>query len=233
MPDTIIGQPIDRIDGKAKVTGAARYAGDRRADHPARRRASSPARSAAARIAKVDVKAAQAAPGVRAGDDPRERAARRRRSSTRADRHARPKPQLARGARALSTASRWRWSWPTRSSRRPRRRGWCEVSYQTEAGAYDLAGNRTPRLHAGQRWRSGKPDSSLGDFDERLRRRAPQKVDATYTTPYQSHNPMEPRGEPGAVGRRPAHDPLRRRSWSMPRTIRSPRRSASRSRTSR
>ena len=35
MPDTIIGQPIDRIDGKAKVTGAARYAGDMRADHPA------------------------------------------------------------------------------------------------------------------------------------------------------------------------------------------------------
>ena len=35
MPDTIIGQPIDRIDAKAKVTGGARYAGDWRAEHPA------------------------------------------------------------------------------------------------------------------------------------------------------------------------------------------------------
>ena len=28
MPDSVIGQPIDRVDGTAKVTGAARYAAD-------------------------------------------------------------------------------------------------------------------------------------------------------------------------------------------------------------
>ena len=31
----VIGQPIDRIDGRAKVTGAALYAGDNRSERMA------------------------------------------------------------------------------------------------------------------------------------------------------------------------------------------------------
>ena len=63
MPDTIIGQPIDRIDGKAKVTGSARYAGDRRAEHPAYGVivTSTIGRGT---MTKVDIKEAQQAPGV-------------------------------------------------------------------------------------------------------------------------------------------------------------------------
>jgi glutamyl/glutaminyl-tRNA synthetase len=38
---------------------------------------------------------------------------------------------------------------------------------------------------------AGKPDSRIGDADRGLAEGA-AKVDATYTTPYQSHNPMEP-----------------------------------------
>src|SRR6185295_16743271 len=38
---------------------------------------------------------------------------------------------------------------------------------------------------------AGKADSRVGDFDRGFAEGAAQ-VDATYTTPYQSHNPMEP-----------------------------------------
>ncbi len=61
-PLTVVGQPIDRLDGLAKVTGAARYAGDvklpgllfgavLRCPHPR------------ARIARIDTSRAETAPG--------------------------------------------------------------------------------------------------------------------------------------------------------------------------
>ena len=186
MPDTILGQPIDRIDGKAKVTGAARYAGDRRAEHPA---FGVIVTSTVGRgtITKVDIKEAQAAPGVVMVMS-HENAPAQAPFKREGDRHARAKPQLY-GARvhhygepvALVVADTFEQA--TAAARLER------VSYQTEVGAYDLAGNR--RLaYTPAELVQGKPDSSLGDFDKGFTEGA-QKVDVTYTTPYQSHNPME------------------------------------------
>ncbi|MFI5031097.1 MAG: molybdopterin cofactor-binding domain-containing protein [Reyranellales bacterium] len=186
MADTILGQPIDRIDGKAKVTGTARYAGDRRADHPA---VGVIVTSTIGRgtLTKVDIKEAQAAPGVVLAMS-HENAPAQAPFKHEGDRNARPKPQLYEARVhyygepvALVVADTFEQA--TAAARLVR------VSYQTEVGAYDLQGNRrlayTPAAMV-----AGKPDSSVGDFDKGFAQGA-QKIDATYTTPYQSHNPME------------------------------------------
>jgi xanthine dehydrogenase YagR molybdenum-binding subunit len=186
MADTILGQPIGRIDGKAKVTGKARYAGDRRAAHPA---VGVIVTSTIGRgtLTKVDIKEAQAALGVVLVMS-HENAPAQAPFKHEGDRNARPKPQLYEARVhyygepvALVVADTFEQA--TAAARLVR------VSYQTEVGAYDLQGNRrlayTPAAMV-----AGKPDSSLGDFDKGFAAGA-QKVDATFTTPYQSHNPME------------------------------------------
>lgn len=58
-----IGRPMDRVDGPLKVTGAARYAFEQPADHPAYLYPLQ-ATIAAGRITAVDTSAAEAEPGV-------------------------------------------------------------------------------------------------------------------------------------------------------------------------
>ena len=69
--------------------------------------------------------------------------------------------------------------------------GLIAVRYVLEPGAFDLAAPdadvyRPDRLNAGF-----PPDSNVGDF-HRAFADAQVKFDATYTTPFESHNPMEP-----------------------------------------
>src|SRR3979490_2254199 len=89
-----IGQPIDRIDGPAKATGAAPYAGDTRS---ARLAFGSivPATIGRGRITGIDAAAARALPGVLLVMT-HENAPRQAPFQAKGeDRHARPKPQLA------------------------------------------------------------------------------------------------------------------------------------------
>lgn len=186
MPDPILGQPIDRIDGKAKVTGAARYAGDTRAKHPS---VGVIVTSTVGRgmIAGIDIKEAQAAPGVVLVMT-HENAPAQAPFKRDGDRLSGAKPQLNEARVhycgepvALVVADTFEQA--TAAARLVR------VSYQTEIGAYDLQSNR--RLaYTPAKLVQGEPDSSLGDFDKGFAQGA-QTVDATYTTPYQSHNPME------------------------------------------
>ena len=189
MPDTIIGQPIDRVDGKAKVTGSARYAGDRRAEHPAYGVivTSTIGRGT---MTKVDIKEAQQAPGVLLVMSHENAPAQAPFKQEGEDRHGRPKPQLVEARIhfhgepvALVVADTFEQA--TAAARL------VKVSYQTEAGLYDLQSSRKlaypPKGGPG----GGKADSRLGDFDRGYAEGA-VKIDATYTTPYQSHNPMEP-----------------------------------------
>lgn len=188
MADTLIGQPVDRIDGKAKVTGAARYSGDVRADHPAFGVivTSTTGRGA---ITKVDIKEAQQAPGVVLVMSHENAPAQAPFKHEGEDRHGRPKPQLAEARIhfhgepvALVVADTFEQA--TAAARL------VKISYQTEVGLYDLESNR--RLaYPPSGMVSGKADSRLGDVDRGLREGAAQ-IDTTYTTPYQSHNPMEP-----------------------------------------
>jgi xanthine dehydrogenase YagR molybdenum-binding subunit len=187
MPDTLIGQPIDRIDGKAKVTGAARYAGDMRAEHPAYGVivTSTIGRGA---ITKVDVKEAEKAPGVVLAMSHENAPAQAPFKQQGEDRHGRPKPQLVEARVhyhgepvALVVADTFEQA--TAAARL------VKVSYQTEAGLFDLeAGRRF--AYPPTSMVAGKADSKVGDFDKGFAQGA-ATVDATYSTPYQSHNPME------------------------------------------
>ncbi|CAN5717489.1 xanthine dehydrogenase family protein molybdopterin-binding subunit [soil metagenome] len=188
MPDTIIGQPIDRIDGKAKVTGAARYAGDMRAEHPAFGVivTSTIGRGA---IIKVDIKAAQEAPGVLLAMSHENAPAQAPFKQDGEDRHGRPKPQLAEARVhfngqpvALVVADTFEQATAAAQL--------VKVSYQPEAGLYDLEASRK-LAYAPRKMASGKADSIVGDFKRGFAEGTAQ-IDATYTTPYQSHNPMEP-----------------------------------------
>lgn len=187
MPDTIIGQPIDRIDGKAKVTGAARYAGDTRAEHPA---FGVVVTSTIGRgtIEKIDIKAAEAAPGVLLVMSHDNAPAQAPFKAQGEDRHGRPKPQLAEarvhyfGAPvALVVADTFEQA--TAAARL------VKVSYRTEVGRYDLEASRR-FAYPPSSMVAGKADSRVGDFDKGFAE-GTVKLDATYTTPYQSHNPME------------------------------------------
>src|SRR5437763_6917008 len=188
MPDTLIGQPIDRIDGKAKVTGAARYAGDMRAEHPAYGVivTSTIGRGT---ITKVDIKEAQQAPGVLLVMSHENAPAQAPFKPEGEDRHGRPKPQLAEARIhyhgepvALVVADTFEQA--TAAARLGK------VSYQTEAGLYDLDSSRQ-LAYPPKAMIAGKADTKLGDIDRGFSEGA-AKIDATYTTPYQSHNPMEP-----------------------------------------
>ena len=187
MPDTIIGQPIDRIDGKAKVTGAARYAGDMRADHPA---FGVIVTSTIGRgtITKIDIKEAEKAPGVVLAMSHENAPAQAPFKREGEDRHGRPKPQLAESRIhyhgepvALVVADTFEQA--TAAARL------VKVVYQAEAGLYDLEASRK-FAYPPASMVAGKADSSVGDFDKGFAEGTAQ-VDAAYTTPYQSHNPME------------------------------------------
>jgi xanthine dehydrogenase YagR molybdenum-binding subunit len=187
MPDMILGQPIDRIDGKAKVTGAARYAGDRRLEHPA---FGVIVTSTVGRgtITKVDGKTAEKAPGVLLVMTNENAPAQAPFKAQGADRHARAKPQLSEArvhyyGEPVAMVVADTFEEATAAARL------VKVSYQTEVGLYDLeAGRRF--AYPPNAMVAGKADSRVGNFDKGFAE-GTAKVDATYTTPYQSHNPME------------------------------------------
>ena len=90
----VIGQAIDRIDGRAKVTGTAAYAADNRADRMAFGSIVG-ATIARGRVAGIDTNAARRMPGVLLVMT-HENAPKQAPFQAKADdRHARPKPQLA------------------------------------------------------------------------------------------------------------------------------------------
>jgi xanthine dehydrogenase YagR molybdenum-binding subunit len=104
------------------------------------------------------------------------------------DRHGRPKPQLSEARVhyhgqpvALVVADTFEQA--TAAARL------VKVSYQTETGLYDLPSSRKLGYPPASMV-AGKADSRVGDFDKGFAEGAAQ-IDATYTTPYQSHNPME------------------------------------------
>ena len=90
----VIGQAIDRIDGRAKVTGTAAYAADNRADRMAFGSIVT-ATIARGRVAGIDANAARRMAGVllvMTHENVPKQAPFQAKAD---DRHARPKPQLA------------------------------------------------------------------------------------------------------------------------------------------
>ncbi|MDR8727923.1 xanthine dehydrogenase family protein molybdopterin-binding subunit [Burkholderia pseudomultivorans] len=187
--NTLTGQPLDRVDGVLKVTGGARYA----AEFPGARLAHAvlvTSTIACGRIASIDASRARAMPGVLlvmthenamrlpgGGRPPLAPPAGRRLTLLQDDvvRYSN-EPVAVVVAETLEQAS------AAADALRIRYR----ASDATLDFARAKAGARVP---PGQQ---GRPmDTQRGDLDAGLREGA-VRVDATYTTPMQHHNPLEP-----------------------------------------
>ncbi len=185
----VIGQPVDRIDGRAKVTGTAAYAADNRVDRLAFGSIAT-ATIARGRIKSIEATAARRMPGVLLVMT-HENAPKQAPFQAKADdRHARPKPQLANDKVqyfgqpvALVVAETAETARAAASS--------IVVDYQPEPGAFVLDAASRDAYDPGKSANGASADSKLGDFDKAFAA-APVQLDQIYRTPYQSHAMMEP-----------------------------------------
>jgi xanthine dehydrogenase YagR molybdenum-binding subunit len=176
----VVGHPIDRIDGPLKTTGTAAYAYER---HDVVR---NPAYGyvlgagiAKGRIAAMDVSQAKAAPGVLAVVTAETAGPLTKGDFNTARLLGGPEIEHYHQAIAVVVAETFE---QARAATQLIR-----VSYVKSAGAYDLAAAKASAVKP----KRGRPDTSVGDFDGAFAAAAVQ-LDATYSTPDQSHAAMEP-----------------------------------------
>jgi xanthine dehydrogenase YagR molybdenum-binding subunit len=179
----VIGKATDRYEGSLKTTGTAKYAYEWHdiAPKPAYGYVLGAA-IAKGRIASIDTGPAESSPGVFAVVSAQNAGALGKGDFNTAKLLAGPEVQHYHQAVAIVVA---------RSFEEARTAaGRIKVRYVSEAGAYDLAkakdGAQKPKAQFGN-----EPDSGVGDFDGAFAA-APVKLDATYTTPDQTHSMMEP-----------------------------------------
>lgn len=186
----LIGKPIDRTDGRLKVTGQAPYAYEVQEGAKPAYGYLLEASIAKGRVASIDTNMAERAPGVilvmthrnapkQAPFGPMDAP----------DRFARSKPQLSDNLIqyygepvAFVVAESFE---QARAAARM-----ISVAYAVEKGEYELqAGLAKAVKPKGEGDRS--PDTDVGNFDQAFAD-APVKVDVTYTTPVHIHAQMEP-----------------------------------------
>ncbi|MDB5872228.1 MAG: xanthine dehydrogenase [Ramlibacter sp.] len=185
----LIGKPLDRVDGRLKVTGRAPYAHDVKEGAKPLYGWLVEATIAKGRVSGLDTQAAEKAPGVVLVMTHRNAPKQAPFSLEGEDRFARPRPQLDSAqvqyygepvafvvAETLEQA---------RAAARLVR-----VSYAAEKGDYELARNIT-KAEKPKSSEDREPDSAVGDFSGAFAGAA-VKVDATYTTPFHIHAQMEP-----------------------------------------
>ena len=186
-----IGAPLDRVDGRAKVTGTAPYSAEYSIDGLLYGVAVE-SKIARGRIAELDASAAERAPGVvrvfthenapkmaTPEPDPSEK------------RYQRPVPVLQ--DRAVPFNGAYIALVVARTFEEARHAAdLIRVRYETEAPRLDFRGSlgeaKKPDAMLGE---PPKPDTSHGSF-ERGFAAAPVQFDATYETPYEHNNPIEP-----------------------------------------
>lgn len=191
----LVGQPLDRVDGRLKVTGTAAYAYEFKPPRAPAYGFILPATIAKGRIRAIDARAAERAPGV---------------LHVMTHRNAPPQPDFGPPRPERDLPGRFARARPFLGNDRVR--FWGEpvafvvaetfeaarhaaalvrVEYEAELQATDLQAN------LGQAYKpatifGGRPtDTASGDFDAAFAS-APVTVDATYRMPYQAHNAMEP-----------------------------------------
>jgi xanthine dehydrogenase YagR molybdenum-binding subunit len=180
----VVGKPVDRIDGPLKTTGVAPYAYER---HDAAPDAAYGyvvgAAIATGRIASMDLRAARAAPGVLAIVTASNAGKLGKGSRNTARLLGGPEIQHYHQAVALVVADTFE---QARAAAQLVR-----VEYTASPGRFDLAAQKdsAPLIKGSQS--SGLPESRVGDFAGAYAA-APVQLDATYTTPDQSHAMMEP-----------------------------------------
>jgi xanthine dehydrogenase YagR molybdenum-binding subunit len=188
MTPATIGAPLDRVDGRAKVTGRASFAADAPVAHVAHAVLVTSA-IARGRIAAIDASQAERASGViavvthvnvpRVREEPLEHGPGARTLQLLQGDHIRYSDQPI----AVVVADTL--------ERAQHAATLLQVRYEVESPIADLTfalGNAYAPRTAGPR---GATDSKRGDVASALAS-ATSKIDAVYTTPIETHNPMEP-----------------------------------------
>ncbi|MCI0755171.1 aldehyde oxidoreductase molybdenum-binding subunit PaoC [Teichococcus vastitatis] len=174
----VVGQPVDRIDGRLKTTGQAPYAyehNDAVRDHAYGYVVG--AAIAKGRITGMDLRAARAAPGVLAVVTAENAGALGKGRMNTARLLAGPEVDHYHQAVAVVVAETFEQARDAAQM--------VQVSYAGAEGAFDLAAARDLAEKVDQ------SASATGDFEGAFAT-APVQLDATYTTPDQSHAMMEP-----------------------------------------
>ncbi len=176
----VVGRPTDRIDGPLKTTGTAPYAYEQNAAAPhAAYGYVVGAAIAKGRIASLDSSAARRAPGVLAVVTAQSAGKLGKGKMNTANLLAGPEIEHYHQAIALVVADTFE---QARSAAQL-----LDVQYVEQPGVFDLARAKSTAT----RPKDGKPDSKTGNFASAFAN-APVRLDATYTTPDQSHAMMEP-----------------------------------------
>jgi xanthine dehydrogenase YagR molybdenum-binding subunit len=178
----VVGQPVDRIDGALKTTGTAPYAYERH-DVPPHPTYGYVVGSAVAkgRIRSMDLAAAQRAPGVIAIVTAQNAGPLAKGRFNTAKLLGGPLIDHYHQAVALVVAESFEQARAAAAL--------VHVDYERVPGNYDLEKSRgaaRPKAIT-----AGAPDSAVGDFAGAFAA-APVQIDATYTTPDETHAMMEP-----------------------------------------
>jgi len=186
-----IGRPLDRVDGRLKVTGSATYAYEYAAHGGATYGFIVPAAIGKGRILGVDVRDARRAPGVLL--------------VVTKDNAPPQSPwgpvdlpdRFARAAPALNTDEVPYFGFPVAFvvadtfEHAAAAAALVRVRYAPVPGDYDLQAAAPHAENPGRMNGALPADSAVGDFEPAFAS-APVKIDAIYTTPYQNQVPMEP-----------------------------------------
>ena len=176
----VVGRPHDRIDGPLKTTGTAPYAYEWHDEAPnAAYGYVIGSAIAKGRITSMDVQAAQKAPGVLAVITAENAGKLGKGEKNAATLLGGPKIEHYHQAIAVVVADTFEQARAAAEL--------VQVEYQRERGAYDLAEEK-PAVTTPP---DDTPDKKVGEFDSAFAS-AVVKLDATYTTPDQSHMAMEP-----------------------------------------
>jgi xanthine dehydrogenase YagR molybdenum-binding subunit len=180
----LVGLPLDRIDGPAKVSGAARYAYEHNDGAP--RAAYGWIVGAAigkGRIAAIDTREAEQSAGTLAVITHENAGALGKGENNTATLLGGPEIEHYDQAVALVVAE------TLEQARDAAQR--VRIRYAPERGRFDLAEEKKNGKTPPPILERLPPDTRAGDFEGAFAKAAVQ-VDATYTTPDQSHMPMEP-----------------------------------------
>ena len=177
-----VGQPRTRIDGPLKCTGSAPYAYEHHREVPGAAHGFVVGSSIAkGRIASIDIEAARRAPGVLAVVTAANAGKLGKGEMNVARLLAGPQVEHYHQAVALVVAETFEQARAASNLVR--------VNYVEEKGRFDLAAEKDNAVKPD--WESDPADTQAGNF-QRGFASAPVQLDATYTTPDQSHAMMEP-----------------------------------------
>lgn len=186
-----VGLPLDRVDGRLKVTGRAPYAYEYAAQGDALYGVIVTSSIGKGHVAGVDVRDAEKAPGVQL---------------VLTKDNAPPQhpfgpvdlpDRFARAVPALNNDEVPYFGFPVAFvvadtlEQATAAAAMVRVRYKPARGAYDLHASAASALDPGQIGANDPADSAIGDFEKAFAD-APVKIDVSYTTPYQHQMPMEP-----------------------------------------